>query len=288
MFPPDFRLVVNMRPLIGVVGRMDYSMGRLFLDSAHLCSILFVGGLPSVFGVTGNPRDVLEHVDGVLLIEGPDVHPRAYGEDPSESVKYVDVVRDEFEIRLVQLAVEKGVPLLGIGRGMQVINVALGGTLYQDVREIPKAIKHDWDPGSMDPHQRVHGLRIKTSSMLYELLKGVLNIEGTNEVFMRVNSFHHQAVKRVGDGLKPVAYADDGLTEAVEGEDGFVLGVQWQAEYLPEMGAVFEAFVRAAEAYRSERLELSRRELEAAVREELGENRHSSDTSGNPPDTSQT
>ncbi len=277
-----------MRPLIGIVGRMDYSTGRLFLDSTHLRNVISAGGLPSVFGVNGNPEDVLGHVDGILLIEGPDVHPRAYGEDPSESIKYVDVARDEFEIRLVRLAVEEGIPLLGIGRGMQVINVALGGTLYQDVREIPKAIKHDWDPGSMDPRQRVHGLRIKTSSMLYELLKEVLDIGGTNEVFMRVNSFHHQAVKRVGDGLKPVAYADDGLTEAIEGEGTFVLGLQWQAEYLPEMGALFEAFVRAARDYHSEKLELSRRELEAEVREELNGNHHSSDTNDTPPDMSQT
>nr|WP_297436719.1 gamma-glutamyl-gamma-aminobutyrate hydrolase family protein [Thermococcus sp.] len=277
-----------MRPLIGIVGRMDYSTGRLFLDSTHLRNVISAGGLPSVFGVNGSPEDVLKHVDGILLIEGPDVHPRAYGEDPSESIKYVDVARDEFEIRLVRLAVEEGIPLLGIGRGMQVINVALGGTLYQDVREIPKAIKHDWDPDSMDPRQRVHGLRIKTSSMLYELLKEVLDIGGTNEVFMRVNSFHHQAVKRVGDGLKPVAYADDGLTEAIEGEGNFVIGLQWQAEYLPEMDVLFEAFVRAARDYRSEKLELSRREIEAEVREELNGNRHSSDTNDTPPDMSQT
>jgi len=277
-----------VRPLIGIVGRMDYSTGRLFLDSTHLRNVISAGGLPSVFGVNGSPEDVLKHVDGILLIEGPDVHPRAYGEDPSESIKYVDVARDEFEIRLVRLAVEEGIPLLGIGRGMQVINVALGGTLYQDVREIPKAIKHDWDPDSMDPRQRVHGLRIKTSSMLYELLKEVLDIGGTNEVFMRVNSFHHQAVKRVGDGLKPVAYADDGLTEAIEGEGNFVIGLQWQAEYLPEMDVLFEAFVRAARDYRSEKLELSRREIEAEVREELNGNRHSSDTNDTPPDMSQT
>ncbi len=277
-----------MRPLIGIVGRMDYSTGRLFLDSTHLRNVISAGGLPSVFGVNGSPEDVLKHVDGILLIEGPDVHPRAYGEDPSESIKYVDVARDEFEIRLVRLAVEEGIPLLGIGRGMQVINVALGGTLYQDVREIPKAIKHDWDPDSMDPRQRVHGLRIKTSSMLYELLKEVLDIGGTNEVFMRVNSFHHQAVKRVGDGLKPVAYADDGLTEAIEGERNFVIGLQWQAEYLPEMDVLFEAFVRAARDYRSEKLELSRREIEAEVREELNGNHHSSDTNDTPPDMSQT
>ncbi|WP_367270835.1 gamma-glutamyl-gamma-aminobutyrate hydrolase family protein [Thermococcus sp.] len=280
--------MVKVRPLIGIVGRMDYSTGRLFLDSTHLRNVISAGGLPSVFGVNGSPEDVLKHVDGILLIEGPDVHPRAYGEDPSESIKYVDVARDEFEIRLVRLAVEEGIPLLGIGRGMQVINVALGGTLYQDVREIPKAIKHDWDPDSMDPRQRVHGLRIKTSSMLYELLKEVLDIGGTNEVFMRVNSFHHQAVKRVGDGLKPVAYADDGLTEAIEGEGNFVIGLQWQAEYLPEMDVLFEAFVRAARDYRSEKLELSRREIEAEVREELNGNRHSSDTNDTPPDMSQT
>ncbi len=281
-----------MKPLIGIIGQTDPSKNRLFLDRRHIERIAEAGGVPAVFNINCSPDEVLEHVDGILLIEGPDVHPYFYGEDPSSAIKYVDVERDEFEICLVKKAVEKGVPILGISRGMHVINVALGGTLYQDLNDIPKAIKHDWDVNLVGPSQRVHGIRIKTSSKLYEILKDQLSIEGTNEVYLKVNSFHHQAVKRVGEGIKPVAYAVDGLIEAIEGVEGFILGLQWQPEYLPEMRRVFEAFVHAAAEYRIKKMELEKTEIEAELREELTRGRdgshHSSDTTGSPPGTSQT
>lgn len=261
-----------MKPLIGIIGQVDHSRNRLFLDRTHIEKIAAAGGIPAVFNTAVSPDEVLEHVDGILLIEGPDVHPHFYGEDPSGAIKYVDVDRDEFEISLVRKAVERGVPILGICRGMQVINVALGGTLYQDIGEIPKAIKHDWELRLIGPSQRVHGVRIKTSSRLYDILKEELDIEGTNEVYVRVNSFHHQAVKRVGEGLRPAAYSVDGLIEAIEGSDesgSFIIGVQWQPEYLPEMERLYEAFVRAASEYRARKLEMERVEIEAEVREEL-------------------
>ncbi|NJE29777.1 gamma-glutamyl-gamma-aminobutyrate hydrolase family protein [Thermococcus sp. 18S1] len=295
-----------MKPLIGIIGQIDHSRNRLFLDKTHIEKIAAAGGIPAVFNTAASPDEVLEHVDGILLIEGPDVHPHFYGEDPSGAIKYVDVDRDEFEISLVRKAVERGVPILGICRGMQVINVALGGTLYQDLNEIPKAIKHDWELKLIGPSQRVHGVRIKMSSKLYGILKDELDIEGTNEVYLRVNSFHHQAVKRVGEGIRPVAYAVDGLIEAIEGTEdaeGFIMGVQWQPEYLPEMEKLYEAFVRAAAEYRTRKLELERVEIEAELKEKLGkaeteeeapaiteerdESHHSSETTDSPPDTSQ-
>ncbi|ASJ07825.1 gamma-glutamyl-gamma-aminobutyrate hydrolase [Thermococcus siculi] len=294
-----------MKPLIGIIGQVDYSKNRLFLDRTHAEKVARAGGIPAVFNMDVSPEEVLEHVDGILLIEGPDIHPYFYGEDPSSSIKFVDTYRDEFEIKLVKMAVERGIPVFGVCRGMQVINVALGGTLYQDITEIPKAIKHDWELKLIGPTQRVHGVRIKTSSKLYEILKEELDIEGTNEVYIRVNSFHHQAVKRVGEGLKPAAYSIDGLIEAIEGSEdleGFVMGVQWQPEYLPEMERLYAAFIKAAAEYRARRLELERIEIEAEVREGLitaeasGEepreepdgSHHSLETSGSLPDTTQT
>ena len=281
-----------MKPLIGIIGQVEPLRNRLFLDRKHMEKVSKAGGIPVVFSIDSTPEDVIDSIDGLLLIEGPDVHPRFYGEDPSTSLKHVDVVRDNFEINLVKKALDRGVPILGIGRGMHVINVALGGTLYQDVREIPKAIKHDWELGVVDPFQRVHGVRIKTKSKLYEILKDELDIEGTNEVYIQVNSFHHQAVKRVGEGLRPVAYSVDGIIEGIEAEEGFIIGVQWQAEYLKEMERLYKAFVEAANEYRRGRLELKRIEIEAKIREELAkeqdESHHSSETSDNLPDTNQT
>ena len=289
-----------MGPLIGIIGQVDHFANRLFLDRTHAERVLAAGGVPAVFPPNGSPQDVLEHVDGIILIEGPDVHPSFYGEDPSELIKSVDVERDEFEMALVRGAVERGIPILGVGRGMQVINVTLGGTLYQDISEIPKAIKHDWELRLVGPSQRVHGIRIKMDSRLYEILKDALNVESTNEVHLRVNSFHHQAVKKVGDGLRPSAYSVDGLIEAIEGVEGFVIGVQWQPEYLPEMWRLYEALVRAAAEYHEEREELMRVEIEAQVREALEKEEHgestaeqggshrTSETSDSLPDTNRT
>jgi len=285
-----------VKPLIAIIGQVNYSKGGLFLDRAHIERVVAAGGIPAVFSFDSSPGEVLENADGLLLIEGPDVHPHFYGEDPSRSIQSVDVFRDGFEIGLIRGAIERGVPILGVARGMQVINVALGGTLYQDIGEIPKAIKHDWDLKLIGPAQRVHGIRIKTSSRLYGILKEELDIDGTNEVHLRVNSFHHQAVKRVGEGLRPAAFAVDGLIEAIESPEGenFVVGVQWQPEYLPEMGRLYEAFVKAALEYRMKKLELERIEVEARVREELlgstgeqDENHHSLETNDNPLDTTQ-
>ncbi|WP_297503467.1 gamma-glutamyl-gamma-aminobutyrate hydrolase family protein [Thermococcus sp.] len=289
-----------MRPLIGIIGQVDYLNNRIFLDRTHVERVASAGGIPAVFTVDDSPEDVIEHVDGLLLIEGPDIHPSFYGEDPSSAIKSVDVRRDEFEMALARGAVERGIPLLGVARGMHVINVALGGTLYQDINEIPKAIKHDWELELIGPAQRVHGVRIKMDSKLYEVLKEGLDINGTNEVHIRVNSFHHQAIKKVGDRLRPSAYSVDGFIEAIEWAEGFVIGVQWQPEYLPEMWRLYEVLVKAAAEYHMEKEEFLRIEVEAQVREALekresseqlptkepGENRHTLETSDNPHDTS--
>lgn len=279
-----------MKPLIAIIGSPwseSVSAGR-----AHLKRIIQAGGLPAVFSPETDPEDVIEVADGILLIEGPDVHPRFYGEDPSPSIREVDVLRDEFEIELVKLATRANIPTLGVGRGMHVINVALGGTLYQDIYEIPKAIKHDWRFESVAPDQRLHTVRVKADSHLYAILRGALNIEGTNDGWTWVNSFHHQAVKRVGEGLRQVAFAVDGLIEAIEATDGFVIGVQWQPEHLPEMLALYKALVEASLKKHEENNEVMRRAIEAEIREELAkeqdESHHSSEASGSLLDTNQT
>jgi putative glutamine amidotransferase len=282
-----------MKPVIAIVGSFD---GRFVsVGGRHVSMVARAGGIPAVFGSNLPPEDILEVADGVLLIEGPDVHPRFYGNDPSPKLGDVDVVRDEMEIELVKRAIDANVPLMGVGRGMHVINVALGGTLYQDIYEIPKAIKHDWSFETTRPDQRLHTIRVKADSMLYEVLKEVLNVESTNEAWAWVNSFHHQAVKRVGEGLRPVAFAVDGLIEAIEGKEGFILGVQWQPEHLPEMLPLYRALVEASFKRHLEVDEIRKRAIEAEIREELsrepgeqGESHHSSETSDSLPDTTQT
>ncbi|BAD84376.1 predicted glutamine amidotransferase, class I [Thermococcus kodakarensis KOD1] len=283
-----------MRPIIAIIGtsRDGYTLA----NTHHFRKVLEAGGLPVLFSPEGDPEDVIEVADGILLVEGPDIHPRFYGEDPSLSLRDVDVAKDEFEITLVKLAIDGEIPILGVGRGMQIINVALGGTLYQDVYEIPKAIKHDWEIGRVRPDQKLHTVRVKTDSKLYNILKDVLVIEGTNDAWTWVNSFHHQAVKKVGEGLRQVAFSVDGLIEGIESTDeSFVIGVQWQPEYLDEMKVLYEALVKAALGHQERKHEIELIQLEEEAKKRLAqetteqdETHHTSETSDNLPDTTQT
>jgi len=234
------------RPVIAVIAGVDLR-GKLSVSKEHLLSVERSGGVPAIFSPLTPVEDVVRLADALLLTEGPDVHPKFYGGDPTPFIRAVDVYRDSFEVKLVQKAVEKGIPILGIGRGVQIINVALGGTLYQDIStEIPKAIKHDWYESAVGPEQRVHSIRIKAGTLLYSLLRDTVDIMGTNEIFAEVNSFHHQAVKKLGNGLKVSAHSIDGIPEAVESEDGSILGVQWRPEYLPDMKPIFDHLVNVA------------------------------------------
>ncbi|WP_456368784.1 gamma-glutamyl-gamma-aminobutyrate hydrolase family protein [Thermococcus sp.] len=280
-----------MRPLIAIIGTVEDEFLRA--KHKHCENILKAGGLPAIFTPEGEPEDIVEVADGILLVSGPDVHPRFYGEDPTPALRDVDITRDEFEIKLAKRAVESEVPILGIGRGMHIINVALGGTLYQDVYEIPKAVKHDWEFGKVNPSHRVHQIRVKANTKLYSILKDVLMIEGTNEAWTWVNSFHHQAVKRLGEGLRQVAFAADGLIEGIESRDeSFVIGIQWWPEYLPEMTVLYRALVDAAKGRQERKREIEVIEIEEELRKKLSmegqdENRHSLETNDNLPDMSQ-
>lgn len=277
-----------MKPLIGIIAPVDWSSDRLILDRVYLRRVKHAGGIPVVLDYEEELlEDVLEAVDGILLTGGPDIHPKFYGDDPSNHLRDADIRRDFFEITLTRAAVERELPVLGTGRGAQVINVAFGGTLYQDVAaEIPRAVKHDWDMSKVHPSQKVHDVRLKVDSKLYRILRESLDITGTTEVFFGANSFHHQAIKKIGEGLRPVAHTIDGIVEAIEGEEGFIIGVQWRPEYLDEMQPLFNALVKEARRYREARRELEMRELRAATEEQDGSHR-TSDGSSSPPGTSQ-
>ncbi|EEB74891.1 gamma-glutamyl-gamma-aminobutyrate hydrolase family protein [Thermococcus sp. AM4] len=252
-----------MKPVIVIIaGSFNDVKSKWILH--HSRAIDRAGGIPVIYTSPGDPRDVVEIADGILLTEGPDIHPYFYGEDPSPNIKNVDYSRDKFEIELFRRAQSMDIPVLGVGRGMQIMNIAMNGTMYQDLqREIPKAIKHDWDPLTVDPGQRLHSIRLKTSSKLYDILKDKLDVSSTNEVFIHVNSFHHQGIKRVGEGFRAVAFSIDGIAEAIESKEGFYIGVQWNPQFLPEMIALYEAFVRAAKESQRRRIEREQIEVEA-------------------------
>ena len=245
-----------MRPIIGITGRPQEvraagTMVRAYL-SAHTYtdSVIRGGGLPVILvPVSNNAVDhVLDHVDGLLLTGGGDVAPERYGAERHESVRAIDHERDEFELELVRRAYARKMPTMAICRGLQVVNVALGGTLIQDLPSHTGAHGHDvWGDGAYQPHAQA---LIEPGSCIAEIIG-----EGLHDI----NSIHHQAIERVADGLKVTGSAPDGTIEAVESKDGSwtLIAVQWHPEFLGVMDHgeshdLFEAFVESAAKYRAD------------------------------------
>jgi putative glutamine amidotransferase len=194
-------------------------------------------------------RDYALYLDGLILQGGADVSPRAYGEEPLRPEWSGDPVRDAYELELVHEFMEAGKPILGICRGMQLLNVALGGSLYQDITlQQPGAVRHE--SGQYDQH--AHAVTFTEGSRLQEWMKG---LPGGNVV-----SIHHQAVQRLGrDMVVEATSSEDGLIEAVRWNGGsFVYGVQWHPEFhdgaagseLLDCTPLLEAFLAAARAGR--------------------------------------
>jgi len=190
----------------------------------------------------GALRALFARLDGLLLPGGGDVDPAQYGESRHDKCGEPSAARDGTELNLARWAVEAGLPLLAICRGIQVLNVALGGTLYQDIEaQVPGAGRHDWHGAqarTLTPHDvtLMPGSRIAALSGLHT---------------MPVNSLHHQAIKDLAPGLLATAHAPDGLVEAIELPDHpFALAVQWHPEELapmdPRAQRLFDALAAAA------------------------------------------
>ncbi|WP_048147858.1 gamma-glutamyl-gamma-aminobutyrate hydrolase family protein [Palaeococcus ferrophilus] len=245
-----------MKPVIGITTSYHWKQRTFSLKEAYFTSVKRAGGVPVLLPPLMDPEDAVELVDGLLFSGGGDIHPKYYGEPISPRIRSIEPYRDEFELELFKLAYEREIPVLGICRGAQLINVALGGTLYQDLAsEVVNAIKHDWfaNGGDMLPRDYpIHPVKIKLDTRLFGILKERLEVESTSDAVLAVNSYHHQAIKRLGEGLKAVAYAPDGIIEAVEGSESFLIGLQWHAEWMENMLPVFRALVEEASRYRGE------------------------------------
>jgi putative glutamine amidotransferase len=199
-------------------------------------------------------RALYEALDGVFLAGGVDVDPASYGEERDELCGRTDLSRDRVELAFAKWALQDGKPLLGVCRGMQVVNVALGGTLVQDCGEqLSGGVKHDYFPGQGFARDYLaHEVSVAAGSRLRDAL-------GADTV--RVNSMHHQGVLRLGDGLRATAWAPDGLIEAVEAQDEgqFLVAVQWHPEVLIDSdegtASLFGDFVAACRAFRALKLQ---------------------------------
>jgi putative glutamine amidotransferase len=236
---------MSVPPLIGITSGSEPSFpGFYILRHDYVRSVELSGGVPLVLAPAGaalHPA-LLSKLDGLVLTGGIDVTPLLYGETAMPTVQDTSAERDEFEVKLLLEALAHDVPILAICRGMQLLNVALGGTLVQDIRtETGSGIHHD---DFARPRTEIaHTVSIRSGSRLHALL---------GEDAVEVNSFHHQAVDRLATPFVATAFAPDGIVEAVEFRaERFVLGVQWHPEAWWREGRfapLFRALVRAAEA----------------------------------------
>jgi putative glutamine amidotransferase len=234
-------------PRIGVSGVVRIWDGneRTGVNAAYVRSVLAAGGVPviltPILGPSFAPR-ALDGVDGLLLTGGEDIHPALYGAEMSPLCYPPSRERDLFELALFAAARQRELPILGICRGIQLVNVGLGGSLFQDLpSERPSAIAHD--PGSARD-ARTHAVRLQDGSRAAAALGATA---------ITVNSFHHQGVDRLAKGLVATGWSDDGLIEAAESppDAPWLLAVQWHPEEMhayakaPERG-LFRALVEVA------------------------------------------
>jgi putative glutamine amidotransferase len=248
-----------LAPVIGITATLredvdcvvERPLGRFVrADFDYVEGVAAAGGAPVVLPPVVGPRAteaLLDGLDGLLLSGGSDLDPGYYGEEPIPELGVPIPERDAFEMALLEHALRRQIPIFGICRGMQVLNVALGGTLYQDLpsqMDHMVLLGHRQDTPKWQP---THEVEVDGGSKVAKII-------GTDE--LKVNSYHHQGVKDLASGLVAVAYSPDGVIEAVESGDlskRWMIGVQWHAEAMRDAGSehqkLFEAHVCAAERY---------------------------------------
>ncbi|MBR4331352.1 MAG: gamma-glutamyl-gamma-aminobutyrate hydrolase family protein [Clostridia bacterium] len=227
--------------LIGVTPTLT-EKGNITINQDYLDAVIRAGALPVLLPLTDDKKlmkEMLAHIDGLLLTGGDDVGPQMYGEEKLPCCGETAPRRDEMEFPLCRMALDRNMPILGICRGYQVLSCVLGGNMYQDIEtQFGAELKH---PRSDMPRDKVHKVQVEKGTLLHA-------VTGLTE--LGVNSRHHQAVNVPGQGMTVCARATDGLIEAVElpGKK-FVLGVQWHPASLsdryPEAQALFNAFAEA-------------------------------------------
>ena len=252
------------RPVIGIPTQTLQAIDRIpedlpeswVMNQRYFLACTSVGAVPWMVPLLDDDpetlRAIYDRLDGVFLAGGVDVDPESYGDERHELCGRTDLPRDRVELAFARWALQDGKPVFGVCRGMQVINVAAGGTLVQDCTAFcEQAIKHDYFPGAGWARDHLaHDVAVAPGSRLHAAFGGEA---------APVNSMHHQGIDRLGDGLKATAWAPDGLIEAVETTDDahFMVGVQWHPEMLIDADAgtrrLFEDFIAASLAWREAR-----------------------------------
>lgn len=232
------------KPLIGLTPSHDTENDDLKMRPTYMRALKAAGAIPVVMPLEVSDEDLRQlakTMDGFLFTGGPDVHPFLFGEETLTHCNNVSAARDQMEISLLPLVLELKKPVLGICRGIQVLNIALGGNIWQD---IPSQVERDFPLAHSQPFYYTipcHTVSLAENSLLAQ-------ITGTDS--LKVNSMHHQAVKDLAPGLTASAHSPDYLIEALEMPGyPFFIGVQWHPEYLWEKNEeafrLFQAFVKA-------------------------------------------
>lgn len=228
----------SQRPVIGISSSKPSSAGE-----NYVLAVRRAGGVPVIIPITDNDEELavaLSRMDGLLLTGGPDVEPYRYGEHPLPELGKTNPPRDEYELKMARMAIDAGLPVLAICRGIQILNVAFGGTLYQD---IPTQIPEAFHVHKIKAENAVHHDLLTTDGSTLRRLLGVST---------GVNTSHHQAVKQVAPGFVVTAYSDDGIIEGIEMEGtDRVIGVQFHPESSVAEGndslfPLFEHLIRSA------------------------------------------
>lgn len=230
----------------GTTPEADPAQQEMVLGLKYLRAIERAGGIPLVVPPIDQAtiRPLLDGVDALCLSGGPDIDPVAYGDDPHERLGPTWSDLDTFELALTREADRRGMPILAICRGLQVLNVSRGGSLHQHVPDIygDRITHRQTAPGHVATHAVSVGCRTRLAAII-------------GEGRVEVNSFHHQAVSALGQGLIATSWSPDGLIESIEAPDReFTLGVQWHAEGMvaaPAQESLFSAFVAAASGFRA-------------------------------------
>lgn len=230
------------KPLIGITPNYNENTKQYQIHEDYAKAVLHAGGIPILlFPETEFPH----YIDGMIFSGGGDIDPLLFGEEPIHQSGEISPLRDRYELELCKQALQTSLPILGICRGMQVLNIAAGGSIYQDIlAQTGSVLKHNQQAPRA---YGTHSISVDKKSILYQLWQ---------ETDMIVNSIHHQAVSRLGTGFFVAAQSTDGLAEAIQQKDKeFVLGVQWHPEAMPtiEQQAIFGRLIEAAISYRNTR-----------------------------------
>lgn len=233
---------MQRKPIIGISPNYSYTTKEYAVHEDYVLAIEKAGGLPIVL----LPHQPLpDFLDGLILTGGGDIDPLLFGEEPITQSGEINPLRDAYEMRLCQEALSANLPMLGICRGMQIMNIVTGGGIYQDIAvQTGTTLKHiQQAPRSYG----THSIFIEEGTLLTDLWENKRTI---------VNSLHHQSCSTLGEGFRAIARSADGLIEAIEHEgSSFAVGVQWHPEAMKteEMGLLFSAFLRAAAAHKENR-----------------------------------